>query len=554
MRSLRISQTIYFMLGLALLAGGAASTYLMFRCAGISNDYSALIHGEIAQAEQARVIQVDFKKQVQAWKDILLRGKDDAALKKYSDEFHAQSRQVQSLSGELANRISDAQARADLESFRQQHNLLNSQYETALSQYVTDRDFAASDMAVKGKDRPPTDILDHVVDRLSQLAAAAPAAERARLHHAQIVITIVLVFLLATLAAWSIAFARSLGNRIGGAVHFVREIAAGDLAGDAPLDKSHDELGELVAAMSDMRDRLREMVGSIQAVSGQLGRSAAAVAAASGQIAQAASEQRSHTTQVAGALEEMIVSVRQVTENCNEAAQKAIATGDLATRSRDTVADCASRARELFSEAQNNAETVQKLGERSQQITQIVTLIEEIAGQTNLLALNAAIESARAGEHGRGFAVVAGEVRRLAERTTSATKEIAEAVESIHKGTAEAVENIASSTTRVEKSVETADSAASVLGTLDASTAEGRQRIEQIAQAAEEQAQASGLVGVSMNEIVASVNASSDGAEEAARTAEELLALAQKLKEAAGRFRMNCRENNVQVIGRRLAA
>jgi len=70
MRSLRISQTIYLMLGLALAAGGVASIYLMFRCAAISNDYSALIQGEIAQAQQARVVQVDLKKQVQAWKDI----------------------------------------------------------------------------------------------------------------------------------------------------------------------------------------------------------------------------------------------------------------------------------------------------------------------------------------------------------------------------------------------------------------------------------------------------------------------------------------------------
>lgn len=554
MKSLRISQIIYILLGAALLTGSAASTYLTFRCASISNVYSSLIQGEIAQAQQARVVQVTFKKQVQAWKDILLRGRDDAALKRYSDEFHAQSGKVMALSDELANRISDPQARAGLESFRQQHELLNSEYESALAQYVAHRDFAEADAVVKGKDRPPTDALDGVVDRLSELAAAAPVTEQARLHRTQVVITIVLIFVWASLGIWSMAFARSLGFRIAGAVSFVRKIAGGDLAADAPADTRQDELGELIAAMSDMRDGLRRMVGSIQAISGHLNCSADQVASASSQIAHAASEQRAQTTQVAAALEEMIVSVRQVSENCHEAAQKAVTTGDLASSSRDTVAACADHARELFSEAQNNAETVRKLGERSRQITQIVTLIEEIAGQTNLLALNAAIESARAGEQGRGFAVVAGEVRRLAEKTTSATKEIAEAVQSIHRGTDEAVVSIASSTSRVEKSVATADDAAAALSTLNSSTAEVRQRIEQISQAAEEQSQASGVVGASMNEITASINASSDGAEEAARTAKELLTLARQLNDEAGKFRIGEAGAAPEVFHRRKAA
>jgi methyl-accepting chemotaxis protein len=554
MRSLRISHTINLMLGSALLAGGVASTYLMLRCAGISNDYTALIQGEIAQSGQARVIQVDFKKQVQAWKDTLLRGKDDAALKKYSDEFHAQAGQVQSLSARLADQITDAQGRASLESFRRQQELLDSQYETALAQYATDRDSTEADTAVKGKDRPPTATLDSIVDRLSQLAASALAAEQAQLHRAQMIITVVLAFIWISIAVWSLAFARTLGLRIAGIVDFVREIAAGDLAVISPQNNRQDELGELIAAMSDMRDRLRETVTSIQTVSSQLGRSAENVASASGQIAHAASEQRAQTTQVAAALEEMIVSVRQVSENCNDATQKAIATGELASTSRDTVASCASNARSLFSEAQSNAETVKKLGEHSRQITQIVTLIEEIAGQTNLLALNAAIEAARAGEHGRGFAVGAGEVRRLAERTTSATKEIAEAVESIHKGTAEAVESIASSTTRVEESVETADHAANALGTLNTSAGEVRHRIEQISRAAEEQSQASGLVGVSMNQIAASINASSDGAEEAARTAEELVALVRKLNNEIAKFRIGGEGRPVAVMPRKLAA
>jgi methyl-accepting chemotaxis protein len=240
---------------------------------------------------------------------------------------------------------------------------------------------------------------------------------------------------------------------------------------------------------------------------------------------------------VAAALEEMTASAREVTMHCQAASEHAKRTGALATGSRGTVEAVASAVRELSSEAQHSAKTVQELGERSSQIGQVVTLIQEIAGQTNLLALNAAIEAARAGEHGRGFAVVAGEVRRLAERTTAATKEIADAVTSIQQGTHDAVESIKGSSQRVEKSVATADEAAESLTVLGASAAEVSQRIEQIAQAAEEQSGASGLVGESMNGIAHSITATSEGSEKTARTAHDLVCLAHRLEGHVSKFK-----------------
>lgn len=537
MKSLRIAHTIYLLLGAALLVGGAASTYLMIRCAGISSSYNAIIQGEIAQAQQVRVLQVTFKKQVQAWKDILLRGKDDAALSKYEAEFHSLADQVQSTCTTMHGVIGDAQARSALESFQQQHQTLGAQYDAALAHYKSTRDPALADAEVKGKDRAPTDSLDEVVGRLSALAQSVPAAENERLHREQGVLIAVLAFLWLALAAWSVVFARSLGIRMGKGVQFVQTIAEGDLTADAPEQGRTDELGMLVEAMGQMRDRLRHMVGEIQSVAGSLTLGAGNVSSSSNQIASAAGEQRSQSTQVAAALEQMIASVREVTGHCHSAAERAVHTGNLAAESCHSVEAVASEVRELATEAQRNAANVHQLGERSRKIGQIVTLIQEIAGQTNLLALNAAIESARAGEHGRGFAVVAGEVRRLAERTTAATKEISDAVLSIQQGTQQAVDSIKESSERVEKSVATADAAAQSLSVLGNSTEEVRQRIEQIAQASEEQSQASSLVGQSMNEIANSINASSEGAEESSRTAEELVKLSHQLADHAQQFK-----------------
>ncbi len=537
MKSLRIAQTVYVLLGLGLAAGGAASTFLLYRCSEISASYTRLIDGEVAQAQQVRVAQVTFKKQVQAWKDILLRGRDDAALAKYTGEFHALGTQVEAQAAELGARVTDPEARQELAGFAEQHRVLTGQYESALADYRVNRDSARADAAVKGKDRSPTNTLDSVVDRLTGLAEQLPAAETARLKRTQTMLAVMLAVVWLALAGWTVAFARSLGARLAGCVRFVQEIAGGDLTVESEGATANDELGELIAAMTEMRERLRGVVGSIQRVAERLTESASDVAGNSQQIARAVNEQRGQSTQVSAALEEMIASVREVTGHCSEAAQRAQQTSSMATVSYQAVETVAAEVRGLSDEARGNAATIQQLGERSKQITQIVTLIEEIAGQTNLLALNAAIEAARAGEQGRGFAVVAGEVRRLAERTTAATREIAGAVGSIQQGTRAAVESIEASTGRVEQSVATADRAAESLGVLDSSASEVRARIEQIAQAAEEQSQASGLVGASMNEIAGSIASSSDGAEEASRTATELVTLAEELNEQTSQFR-----------------
>jgi methyl-accepting chemotaxis protein len=536
MKSIGVAHTIYLLLGVSLFCGGISAAYLMVRGSEISASYTAVIEGEIKQAQEARVLQVTFKKQVQAWKDILLRGKDDTALTKYTAEFRAQSARVKVLSASLAHEIEDEQARNALEAFQQQHRTLNAEYETALSKYVTSRDFAPADALVKGKDRPPTDSLDTVSERLTGLAAVMPVEITTRIHHQQTLLSAGMALVWFALAVGCVLFVRSLSSRLDESVRFVNQLAAGDLSAAAPEEGKNDELGLLIGAMGRMRDHLKDTIDSIQSVAANLTTNSDVVSSTSQQIAQAGSEQRGQASQVSTALEEMIATSRDISEHCREAAEHAVETGIQVAGSSHAVETIALEVRELATDARRNAQDVEKLGERSRQIGQVVTLIEEIAGQTNLLALNAAIEAARAGEHGRGFAVVAGEVRRLAERTTTATKEIADAVKSIQGGTNEAVNHIKTISERVEKSVATANEAAQSLSVLGASTEGVRQRIQQIAHASEEQSLASNLIGESMHLTAASIDSSCGGAAEAARTAEGLAALAHRLKEQINKF------------------
>ena len=537
MRSLRIATTIYLLLGVTLFAGGVVITYLMTQSARISSDYTAILQGEIAQTQKVRGIQINFNKQVQAWKDILLRGKEDASLAKYDQEFHAQAAVVDESAASLATQIQDPEALGALNEFTRQHQSLDSQYQVALAGYKTGRDFAAADAALKGKDRLPTDSLNRVADRLTELGESMPVAEATHLRHEQGVVLLLLIGIWAVLILWTVKVAHSLGLRLTHCLDFVRCIADGDLTAREPEQGHIDEIGMLVGSVGEMRDRLCEMLGAIQTASERLITDAESASRFSGHIAKGASGQRDQAKQVASALEEMIASVREVTQHCRDAAERAVHTGSLATGSSHSVETVAGEVREMATEARQNAQHVQELGERSSKIGQIVVLIEEIANQTNLLALNAAIESARAGEHGRGFAVVAGEVRRLAERTTAATKEIAEAVALIQQGTHDAVQSIETSTERVGKSVATADAAAESLTVLGSSAEEVRQRILQIAHAAEQQSQASSVVGKSMNEITATINRSTQGAEEAARVANEMVGLSRDLVSMTGKFR-----------------
>jgi methyl-accepting chemotaxis protein len=192
----------------------------------------------------------------------------------------------------------------------------------------------------------------------------------------------------------------------------------------------------------------------------------------------------------------------------------------------------------LLKANQETSSKIEGLGRSSDAIGRIINVINEIAGQTNLLALNASIEAARAGEHGRGFAVVAGEVRRLAERTSAATKEIDQTVRAIQQGTGEAVEAMRSSMVHVQSGVTSANSAGEALTSIIHESESVQRMVTQIAAAATQQSYSTQSVTENVNEIASIIQRTATSSQESVEACQRLALLANELGSLAGAFKV----------------
>ena len=262
------------------------------------------------------------------------------------------------------------------------------------------------------------------------------------------------------------------------------------------------------------------------------------ISASSEQMAAGAQEQRSQTTEVVISVEEMTKTIIETTKYSARASEAATNSGIIAKEGGKVVAETIQGMVRIAEVVNKSAETVKTLGKNSDQIGEIIQVIDDIADQTNLLALNAAIEAARAGEQGRGFAVVADEVRKLAERTTKATKEIASMIKQIQRDTEGAVQSMREGTVEVEKGKKLADLAGHSLEEIIKSADEVVGKSTQVAEASEEQARAAEQIGKNIEGISNVTHESATGIQQIARTSEDLSRLTVNLQELILQFKI----------------
>ena len=326
-----------------------------------------------------------------------------------------------------------------------------------------------------------------------------------------------------------------------------------------PLNESNDVLykmahGDLsVRIHNDYKGDLQKMKQSVNTVGESLSNalqnvavSIQATATASSQISASVeemtsglNEQSSQTSEVASAIEEMAKTIMENSKNAVDTSETALKAKQYAQEGFDVVEETAEGMTRLAAIVRKSAETVHELGRSSNQIGEIVRVIEDIADQTNLLALNAAIEAARAGDQGRGFAVVADEVRKLSERTTKSTKEIAVMIKKIQSETSGAVESMEEGTRSVDVSIEQTEKARKSLNHILDISQKVTEMVSHIATASTEQTRASDVISKNIDAISAVAQQSSIGNQQIAKAMNDLNQQTDQLQNLIGTFKFS---------------
>ena len=314
-----------------------------------------------------------------------------------------------------------------------------------------------------------------------------------------------------------------------------KEIAANNLTVRVVPRSDRDVLGN---AFSTMISNLSNMISELTDNASQLVSASTEIASSAEQMSRGTQQQTDQTAQVSSAVEEMTATIVESSKNAGEASGMAREAATSATEGTRVVAQTIEGMNRIAKVVTDSATSIQELSKSSDQIGEIISVIDDIADQTNLLALNAAIEAARAGEQGRGFAVVADEVRKLAERTTKATKEITDMIKGIQNDTKGAVVSMEQGIREVDGGKLLADQAGESLNSILGYAQRVQDMIQQIASAAEQQSAASEQIARNVESIANVTRENSSGVEQSASAAEQLNRQAEGLKAMVSKFRI----------------
>jgi twitching motility protein PilJ len=314
------------------------------------------------------------------------------------------------------------------------------------------------------------------------------------------------------------------------------DLADGDLTVTASV--TEDITGAIADSINYAIEALRELVTTINQTADQVSGATQESRATVMHLAEASEHQAEQITQANDSIKEMTLAIDQMSSDATESAEVAKRAVEIAGTGAVTVHNTIQGMDSIRETIQETSKRIKRLGESSQEIGDIVELIDDIADQTNILALNAAMQAAMAGEAGRGFAVVADEVQRLAERSINATKQIEALVKTIQADTNEAVISMEASTAGVVKGAQLAEDAGEALKEIENVSQYIAQQTGKIASSAQIQSEASSVVNETMTIIQEITSQTTEGTRQTASSIGALTDLADELQKSVAGFRL----------------
>lgn len=528
---------------LALLSGSLLAMLLIalacfhFLSNGVQS-YSQLIAGPLHTSQLIDEANLQFKVQVQEWKNVLLRGKQPADLAKYWSQFEERQRDVQNILGELAGQKGiEANLKSRIERLRDEHRQLGTAYQKGRDAYVAaGGDPSAGDAAVKGVDRATSEQMSALVAELREQGTAQSAlisASAERTVWLGLLVMLASGLLIGLLSLWLVS--RNLIEPIRNLIDYVTRLSRGQLA-ERVVSERRDELGNLAAAANTLRDFLADTFTRLQRSAGDLDSASGELNAIATTMAGGTSEQFNRTDQVATAMNEMSATAQEVARHAADAARAADDADQSAQQGEKVMQTTIHSITQMRGEIANTATVIRRLEADSGRIGKVLEVIRGIAEQTNLLALNAAIEAARAGEAGRGFAVVADEVRNLAQRTAESIIEINQIIQNVQTGAVDAAQAIESGQARSDESVEQVTQAGAMLERITLAVEAIRDMNRQIATAAEEQTSVAEDISRNLTEITAIASTNLDNVQRTESASQNLHGLSGQLNEVTARL------------------
>ena len=516
------------LLGIAALIWGTGTYDLMRTVDQVQESYAEM--DEAAKASDGvREAQADFKTQVQEFKNMLIRGYEPAEFQKHRSGFEKSEKEVvEDLTLVKALMPKLGLDPKPAEDTLKEHRAMGEKYRAALALFDPAKPLSYRDVdkQLRGIDRPMTENLTDLTQKILKDAANQRRDHveelKARLRTSLMIgLGVLLVGFVVALILTSY-IVNAITQPLGNLRKAMDAMASGDLR-DRLQVKAQDEIGEISRNYNALLHRFTELFKELKEASQQVAQGSTELSATAGEMQRATQEiaafaegQRSAQEHTAAAMMELSASVQQVAGNAR-ASQGATDSAVTAVAAGSSHGNATDKAMGSISEA-------------SGQMVRAVQVIQEIARQTNLLALNAAIEAAKAGAMGKGFAVVAEEVRKLAERSSSAAKEIGALIEATNGAMGEGTRTVQATVATLAEIRENVAQLASAIAEITAATEEQGRTAEEVASQVEASAHATARSAAATTELAQTV-------EEVNRTGEYLARIAEGLASSVAQFK-----------------